>query len=219
MHQYYWMDQLLDSQKDNMTDKQINIIKTAIELFSEKGYSATTTKEIAQRTGVSEGTIFKHYATKKDLMLSISEMIIRNIAYPLFTKGLDEVLNYPYESLDDFLSALMANRMARMQEGIPIFKLLVQEVPFQPEIRALVIEVFAQIPLKEGLERLRVRNLIIDQPTPETANFLLTSLFGYLLSRYIFWPELFADHMDADLENFLHFMARGLAAPAEGQTC
>lgn len=215
MHQYAWMDQLLDSQKEHMTDKQINIIKTAIELFSEKGYAATTTKEIAQRTGVAEGTIFKHYATKKDLMLSICEMIISNIAFPLFTTGLDEVLAQPYETLDDFLSALMANRMALIHEGLPIFKLLIQEITFQPEIRKLVMDVFAHIPIEEGLERLKEKKLIIDLPTYELTNLLITALFGYLFSRYIFLPELFDSEQEEDLQSFIHFMARGLAAPAE----
>lgn len=217
MHQYIWMDQLLDSQKEKMTAKQISIIRNAIDLFSEKGYSGTTTKEIAQKTGVAEGTIFKHYATKKDLMLSISEMIISNIAFPLFTAGLDEVLTAPYDTLDDFLSALMANRMALLQEGIPIFKLLIQEVPFQPEIRKLVMEVFAHIPLEEGLERLKAKKLIIDLPTTEIANLLLTSLFGFLLSRYIFLPELFVGEPEADLQSFIHFLARGLATPVTDQ--
>lgn len=55
----------------SMTDKQISIISAAIEIFAEKGYSATTTSVIAKKAGVGEGTIFHHYKTKKDLLLAI----------------------------------------------------------------------------------------------------------------------------------------------------
>lgn len=212
MLEYAWMDRLLDAEKEGMTDKQVSIIKNAIELFSEKGYSATTTKEIAQKTGVAEGTIFRHYATKKELMLSITDMIISNLAFPMFTAGLNEVVNQPYDTLDDFLNSLMVNRLAVIQDGIPIIKFLLQEVSLQPEIRELIMKNIDQIPLAEGLEKLKQRGLIIDLPTEQLVKLIFTSFFGFLTTRYIILPELFLDSLTDDIDAFIHFMARGLAA-------
>lgn len=212
MLEYAWMDRLLDSEKESMTDKQVSIIKTAIELFSEKGYSATTTKEIAQRTGVAEGTIFRHYATKKELMLSITEMIITNLAFPIFTAGLHEVVNQPYDTLDDFLNSLMVNRLAMMQQAIPLIKFMLQEVPFQPEIRDLIIKNLDKVPLAEGLDKFKQRGLIIDLPTEQLVKLIFTNFFGFLSTRYIILPELFSDNLTEDIDAFIHFMARGLAA-------
>ena len=48
-----------------------NLIETAIELFSRKGFSGTTTKEIAAAAGVTEAIVFRHFATKKDLYTAI----------------------------------------------------------------------------------------------------------------------------------------------------
>ena len=53
------------------TEKQQKIIETAIQLFAEKGYANTSTAEIAKASGVSEGTIFKRYGTKDNLLLSV----------------------------------------------------------------------------------------------------------------------------------------------------
>lgn len=39
-------------------------------LFVERGYDATTTAEIADRAGVSEMTLFRHFPTKEALLLS-----------------------------------------------------------------------------------------------------------------------------------------------------
>ncbi len=43
------------------------IIQAALTLFSQKGFRGTTTREIAREAGVSEATIFKHFATKEAL--------------------------------------------------------------------------------------------------------------------------------------------------------
>lgn len=54
-----------------MTEKQENILKAAIHLFSEKGYTATSTSAIAKCAGVSEGLIFKHFMNKEGLLNAI----------------------------------------------------------------------------------------------------------------------------------------------------
>lgn len=41
------------------------VLKAAVKIFSEKGYSAATTSEIAKEAGVAEGTIFRYFKTKK----------------------------------------------------------------------------------------------------------------------------------------------------------
>ena len=47
------------------------IIQAALALFSQKGFRGTTTREIALEAGVSEATIFKHFATKEALYSAI----------------------------------------------------------------------------------------------------------------------------------------------------
>ncbi|MDO4258588.1 MAG: helix-turn-helix domain-containing protein [Actinomycetaceae bacterium] len=44
--------------------------RAAFELFSERGYEATATAEIAKHAGVSEMTLFRHFPTKEALLLS-----------------------------------------------------------------------------------------------------------------------------------------------------
>ncbi len=49
------------------------IIEVAADLFSRKGFGGTTTKQVAQAIGVSETTIFKHFASKEELYAAIIE--------------------------------------------------------------------------------------------------------------------------------------------------
>ena len=45
------------------------LLVAALELFAEQGYDATTTAAIARRAGVSEMTLFRHFATKDALLV------------------------------------------------------------------------------------------------------------------------------------------------------
>lgn len=43
--------------------------RAALELFAANGYDATTTAQVARRAGVTEMTLFRHFATKSSLVL------------------------------------------------------------------------------------------------------------------------------------------------------
>ena len=44
------------------------MLEAAIALFSEKGYHATTVREIAQAVGILPGSLYAHMAAKEDLL-------------------------------------------------------------------------------------------------------------------------------------------------------
>ncbi len=52
-------------------DRKLQILRVAVSLFSRKGFGGTTTKEIAQASGVSEAMVFRHFATKDELYSAI----------------------------------------------------------------------------------------------------------------------------------------------------
>ena len=52
-------------------ERRLQILKVAMRLFSQHGFRGTTTKEIAQASGVSEAMVFRHFATKEELYSAI----------------------------------------------------------------------------------------------------------------------------------------------------
>ena len=69
-------------------DRREQLIETAIDLFSQKGFKGTTTREIAAQAGVTEAVIFRHFATKEQLYKAI---IDRKVNSPLFEKWIAEL--------------------------------------------------------------------------------------------------------------------------------
>jgi len=56
--------------------KRSAILAVASHLFAEKGYSNTTTAEIAQEAGVAEGTLYHHFGSKDGIFLTIFDEMV-----------------------------------------------------------------------------------------------------------------------------------------------
>jgi len=50
-----------------------NIVNAALSLFQTKGFDATTTKAIARKAGIAEGTVFNYFKSKDDIALHFFE--------------------------------------------------------------------------------------------------------------------------------------------------
>lgn len=57
-----------------MTEKQEQILETALTLFAQQGFASTSTSKIAKAAGVSEGLIFRHFQNKDGLLAAILEL-------------------------------------------------------------------------------------------------------------------------------------------------
>lgn len=50
-----------------------HIILTAIEIISDLGFQGLSTKEISTREGISDGTLYKHFKSKNEIILGVLE--------------------------------------------------------------------------------------------------------------------------------------------------
>lgn len=79
---------------------------TALELFLERGFDATTTKQIADAAGVAHGTVFLVAATKEALLVSVLEERLREVvagrARALPARGIEAQLVHVFDGLFDF---------------------------------------------------------------------------------------------------------------------
>jgi len=101
------------------------ILQTAITLFSQKGFSGTTTKEIARVAGVSEAMVFRHFARKGD----IYDAILGNKACHdgmRFPWQEDAVLLEAIKNKDDHtvFYTLALNALNKQQSDVSFMRLL-----------------------------------------------------------------------------------------------
>lgn len=209
------LDILFENQE--MTEKQKRILEAAIEIFSEKGYSATSTNEIAKKAGVAEGTIFRHYKTKKDLLLSIIAPTMAKFIAPFIIRDFNKVLLSEYQSFEDFLKAVIINRMEFAKRHLPMIKILIQEIPFHPELR----EQFKDHVLNQVVERFtfivetyQKKGEIIDMPTQSVIRLTASSILGFVIGKFLIFPEANWDE-EEEIERTIQFILRGLSASSK----
>src|SRR5260370_41853057 len=53
------------------SDRRRQLLETALDLFSRKGFEGTTTKEIAAAAGVTEAIIFRPFPNKQALYTAV----------------------------------------------------------------------------------------------------------------------------------------------------
>ncbi len=53
------------------SDRRLQILAVAAELFARRGFRGTTTRQIAERAGINEAILFRHFSRKEDLYWAI----------------------------------------------------------------------------------------------------------------------------------------------------
>lgn len=212
-----WMEELLnaDSAGHEMTDKQKRIFEAAVEVFAEKGYSASSTSEIAKRAGVAEGTIFRHYKTKKDLLVSIMAPTMVRIIAPFVIREFRDVFDTDYGSFDTFLNRVIENRIAFLEKNRSLLKILLQELPFHPDLQ----EQFRKVILSRVLERIenvfdryKAKGQLADLPNSTMIRLAASAMIGYVLIRTLFGVQEGSGWDDAkERQATIEFIMKGLS--------
>jgi AcrR family transcriptional regulator len=60
------------TQSDSGASARERLVTAAVAAFSERGFHATTTRDIAARAGMSPAAVYVHHASKEELLFAIS---------------------------------------------------------------------------------------------------------------------------------------------------
>lgn len=66
---------MAERERMSRAERKGSIIQAVISVMAEQGLSGTTTKRIAQKAGVSEAALYKHFPGKKELILAALEEV------------------------------------------------------------------------------------------------------------------------------------------------
>lgn len=110
------------------TETRTRILQAAQKLFARKGFDGTTTKDLARKAGVAEGTIFRHFANKKAILIELATEGWVEILTDLLTE-LSEMATY------QAVAQVMRRRMLHMNKNVDLMKICFFEAQFHPELR------------------------------------------------------------------------------------
>ncbi|MGC5324838.1 TetR/AcrR family transcriptional regulator [Brevibacillus sp. SYSU BS000544] len=190
-----FLEELKD--EDDMTEKQRNILSASIKLFASKGFHATSTSEIAKEAGVAEGTIFRHYKSKKDILIATVAPLIIKFAAPFVLKDVRRIFEFAEEQhFEEVVKALYRNRLELVEHSVNHARILLQEAFFHDEIREAIIQTFfkqAQQIIGKVIERKIELGELRPLPVDVIFRVIFSQMIGIVIHRYIIAPEQFDD--------------------------
>ena len=135
-----------------MTTKQ-KILKAALTLFAEKGYSAVYVGEIADAVGIKAPSLYKHYKSKQDIFNSCVEV---------FSDRMEQVRNEL--RLPDTPQADITYRTATMENivdfAIALFMFYLKDEVASKFRKMLIIERYHNSELNQLFEYLFINGAI-----------------------------------------------------------
>jgi len=107
------------------------LLDAALAVFAEKGFAASRTDEMAQRAGVSKGTLYLYYPSKEELF----KAVVRHNLSSLIAEG-EEMASSFEGSSSELLSCLLKTWWERVGNtpAAGIHKIVLAEVRNFPEL-------------------------------------------------------------------------------------
>jgi AcrR family transcriptional regulator len=165
-------------QEELVENRKRQILNAARGVFIGRGYDKATTAEIAMTAGVSEGTIYNYYHSKRDLLISLSSDFLKS-------QHLLSLMNNDCKPGDQvFFHELVRERIDKGFENVKLMMLLLNEVQRDPELKKLYMEQIVE-PVHQALDRFLKTG--IDQKTFQDMDIAVSQrvLIGALLGTSI----------------------------------
>jgi len=192
------------------------LLDAALELFVEKGFAATRAEEVAQRAGVSKGTLYLYYPSKEELF----KAVVRQNLGALIAEGKEAVLQYQGATSDLLVELIRTwwERIGRTRAA-GIHKIILAEVRNFPELAQFYADEVI-VPADELFGAVIQRGIALGEfrelPLHETAHALMAPMIFMALHQHSVGacPVQGCGAMDPErmLHTHLDLVLRGLQA-------
>lgn len=189
-----------------MDETSQKIIDAAMALVRDKGYVATTTKEIAKAAGVNECTLFRKFESKKDIVIQGANQTgwRADIAPEIFEKITWE--------LETDLEMFMRAYMSRMTPDFVNLSIGLRAPQLYEETRQLIMKVpqtFLEA-FTDYLNQMCARGKIPRKDFKALAMTVFSATFGYTFLSASFGKELTEVEKDEYIRNSVQMFVKGI---------
>jgi AcrR family transcriptional regulator len=206
----YDIQEFLQDYSEVSPDKEVRIINAAINIFSEKGFEATRTKEIAERAGIAEGTIFRYFPTKDAILERMVPLLIR-VMLPRISGPIDRILlAHTTDSVEEIWFAILTDRIQMIRDNgrfiRSVLPELIHRAPLLEQMKTSIVPLIDQYIVKVidyGVARGELSKTLDHQ-------IVLQQMLGFILSYSMFGEED-TEKTAQNVRLFLNYAMRGWA--------
>lgn len=189
--------------------KQQQVLAASLELFAQQGFDNTTTKQIAEKAGVAEGTVYRRYKNKDELLAGVLAPFMTQVLPNLIKEFAQQVVARPYLTRHEMISSIVQNRLTFIKENGAILRVLMREVSVRNDLRSQFIThagPLLQANLFPVLDRLKANGELVDWPDSRIAQFMIGTMLTELV-RAVLLPE----DVSTAAPVIIEFIEKGLA--------
>jgi AcrR family transcriptional regulator len=156
------------------------IVQAAAQVFARHGYAAGTTNRIAERAGVSVGSVYQYFPNKDALLTAVHQVHQRE-ARTIVGRLLDERLQKPRD-LEDQLRAFLVELVAMHTRSPALHRVLFEEAPRPASVQRSSREFDRQA--RRQTEALLRSSPELDVPHPACAAFIVSQTVECLAHQF-----------------------------------
>ncbi len=196
-------------------ERRQQILRVAMRVFSEKGFSGTTTKEIANAAGISEAMVFRHFANKDELYSAILD---HKACSRRFQNPFDELAE-KVAAKDDFgvFYTMALNALEHHTEDCDFLRLMLHSALEEHDLARMFFESFITDVYKflGGYIRQRQADGAFREIEPHVVVRAFVGMFVHHSLNNLLWDKeqkLLKITNEEAAKNFTEILLRGIAA-------
>lgn len=198
-----------------LPEKEQKILEAAIGVFSEKGFSAATTSEIARHAGVAEGTIFRYFKTKKDILRGILIQTINLLSSKIVLDGVEKILKASdSKDMKWILKEILYDRLKLVDSIFPMARVIFTEALLHEDVRQAIYENIISRALemfKEFHMKMAERGLLRkDMDSVVLFRSILGNLGIFIMQRKLFADVLPIKDVDEEFDQMVDILLKGI---------
>lgn len=201
----------------NLSEKEQKILLAAINVFSEKGFSAATTSEIAKNAGVAEGTIFRYFKTKKDILRGILIQTINIVSRKFFLASIEKILlQSEKKDLHTILKELLYDRIKLVESIFPMAKIVITEALFHEDLREALYENILKVAIdifdSFRLQMIQKGFIKSDIKSEVFLRSVLGNMGALIVQRQLFGDKFLIEDLDKELDTTIDVILSGISS-------
>lgn len=167
----------------HMIKTKDKIIKSALMLFSKKGFLGTTTKEIAKDANIAEVTLFRYFSSKENLF---NEVLRSQSFLPTLKDLIPKLESLDYKEALETIARYYLKLLKKKKNLICIMQSEILKYP--QEIREIHSKIIKEISdtFASFLESLKDRGILKDIDTKYASMAYFGTLFNLFIKKEIF---------------------------------
>lgn len=197
-----------------MTERQKKILDASIQIFAKKGFEAARTSDIAKEAEVAEGTIFRYYKTKKDLLMGLLLPITTKFFKPVVMNSVENIIDSDKDcKIDELLKDIFLDRVKLARKNLPLIKTVLVEALYHPELlNPLREKVMPQIlSVIDGLFNEQIENETIANVSPRFLSRTSMSLLaGYIILTAVYPDSFPVEDEEMEAEKIVDVLLHGI---------